>query len=76
MCELRRRIRKEAQNCPILNYLFSTQRPIKDIKIEYGLDDRTLCLILKDMLANGEIRDFGIRYSEWNPEVISFYWFK
>lgn len=76
MNSLKKRILEESKNCPLSSAIYSTQRVIKDIKMEFGLDDKTLCEVLLQMLSDGEIRDFGLRRSEWNPEHIDFYWFR
>lgn len=76
MQTLESKIKQEAANASQNGFIYSTQFPVKEIKMMYNIDDNMLCFVLQDMLEKGELRDFGMRYSEWNPEVISFYWFK
>lgn len=76
MCELEREICEASKNSSLSSPHYSTQYTIKEIKRKYNLTDNELCDVLQDMKDRELIREFGIRYSEWNPEVIDFYWFK
>lgn len=76
MHSLKKRILEECRNAPLSSAIYSTQRTIKDIKMDFNISDNELCAVLLQMYNNREIKDFGLRRSEWNPEVISFYWFK
>lgn len=65
-----------AQNAPIRGFVYSTQQPIKMIKETYGVDDKRVCAALQKLNEDGYIKEFHIKYSEINPQLIYMYWFK
>ena len=73
---LKKRILEECKKCSLSSPIYSTQATVKSIKSDFWINDKQLCEVLLEMYNNGEIKEFGLRRSEWNPEVLSFYWFK
>lgn len=76
MCEFIRNVKDIANNAPINGYIHSTDYCITELKRIHGLDDIMVCVLLEYMHQEGMIRDFGLRFCEWNSEKIDFYWFK
>ena len=71
-----KRICKIAKNAPINNFIRSYDNCVTELKMEFNLDNKTLCEILSYMKHEGLIRDFGYQYSDANPDVIYRYWFR
>lgn len=76
MCEFTRNVKNIANNAPINGHIHSTDASVRELKRIHGLDDTMLCILIEYMHQEGMIRDFGLRFSEWNQDKIDFYWFR
>lgn len=65
-----------AKNAPLNGYIYSTQYPVQMIKENYSVDDEKVCKTLQELKREGYIREFDIRYSQYNEKHIDMYWFR